>query len=102
VLQAANGEEGLRIAETREPECILLDFTMPDMSGLQVLQLLRDRHVDTPAVVFSADTEDTTKQQCLERGAAAFVIKSPDGNELLGVIAEILRSKNGGKRQNDA
>jgi CheY-like chemotaxis protein len=55
---ASSGQEALAAVATERPALMLLDFNMPDMDGAQVLQLLRGRGVDTPAILMSATLEN--------------------------------------------
>ena len=56
VLEAYSGEEALEIVERTPPDLILLDLTLPDVSGEQLLEMLRERDEtrDTPVIIVSA------------------------------------------------
>ena len=82
VLQATNGREGLLMAATSEPACILLDLIMPEMGGIEVLEELRRHGAHIPVIVVSADVQESTQRQCLDLGAVAFVNKPPQPHEL--------------------
>src|SRR5690242_3196172 len=74
VMTAADGEEGLRQFFEHEPDIVLLDVTMPRLSGLEVLKRIR-RVSDVPVVMLSALGEDVDQARGLELGADDYVTK---------------------------
>jgi CheY-like chemotaxis protein len=77
VIQAGDGEEGLRVARERVPDLILLDMMLPRISGLEVLRTLKGdvlvKHI--PVIVLSG-LGQANETKLLQEGAAAFVVKS--------------------------
>jgi CheY-like chemotaxis protein len=77
VVQAGDGEEGLRMARERVPDLILLDMMLPKVSGLEVLRTLKGdvlvKHI--PVIVLSG-LGQANEAKLLKEGAAAFVVKS--------------------------
>jgi CheY-like chemotaxis protein len=77
VVQAGDGEEGLRVARERVPDLILLDMMLPRVSGLEVLRTLKSdvlvKHI--PVIVLSG-LGQANEAKLLKEGAAAFVVKS--------------------------
>ena len=92
-LEAADGREGLEIAATHAPDCILLDLIMPEVDGLEVLKALRERGSKIPVVVLTADIQEIVRKECLELGATAFINKPLIGNKLLDTIQKALGFK---------
>ena len=95
LLEAANGHEGLKMTVINTPDCILLDLVMPEMGGVEVLQVLHDQGTNIPVIVLTADIQETTRQQCLELGAMAFINKPVQQDKLRNAIAKALGSKGG-------
>jgi two-component system, NtrC family, nitrogen regulation response regulator NtrX len=75
VEEAASGHEALAKASERIPEAILLDVKMPDMDGLQVLRVLRERGYDCPVVVISGHGDVATAVEATRLGAFDFLEK---------------------------
>ena len=77
VIQAADGEEGLRMAREDTPDLVLLDMMLPKVSGLDVLRALKGdllvKHI--PVIVLSG-LGQANEAKLLKDGAAAFVLKS--------------------------
>lgn len=69
--------EGIRIALTYKPELILLDHHMPGMTGLELLQQLRDmpstRHL--PVIMMTADSSANTVQRAVQAQVAGYLLK---------------------------
>jgi CheY-like chemotaxis protein len=83
----ADGPATLRFMEGEVPQMLCLDWMMPDMSGLQVLQAMRadSRFAALPVVIFSAVSNPAVKLEALQAGAQAFVIKG-QFEELFSVL----------------
>lgn len=78
VYAAATGAEGVRLAETHKPDCILLDFYLTDGDAVSVCSALKANNAvkNTPVIIFSSDpgVEAAAYADC---GAACFVLKGP-------------------------
>ena len=74
LFEAATGEEGLREAEVRQPDIVVLDLGLPDMDGLDVIRRLR-QWTGVPIVVLSARGQEHDKIAALDAGADDYVSK---------------------------
>ncbi len=92
-FEAASGYKGLEMAIADKPDCILLDLIMPGMGGLEVLRTLRNREISIPVVVLTADIQESTRGQCLQLGAAAFISKPFKDVELIHAVRKALDGK---------
>ncbi|WP_017714933.1 response regulator [Kamptonema formosum] len=93
ILEASNGQEALQMAQTHNPDCVLLDLLIPDINGMEVLQALNDRHLKIPTIFLTADTQGTTRQKCLNLGALAVLYKPPKAGELQEAVKQALSFK---------
>ena len=75
VMQAATGEEGIKLIEREAPDLVFLDIKMPGMDGLEVLQKLRHLVDTTPIVVISGHADITTAVEATRLGAFDFIEK---------------------------
>ncbi|NBH71926.1 DNA-binding response regulator [Clostridiaceae bacterium] len=79
---AANGEDAVREAASRNPDIILLDLGLPDIDGVEVIRRVRSwSHV--PIIVISARSEDNDKIDALDAGADDYLTKPFSVEELL-------------------
>lgn len=87
VLQASSGREALERIRDGGIDALLLDLTMPDMDGYQVLGALRDECLECKVFVISADVQDEAVRRVLELGALAFIRKPADPVHLQQTLA---------------
>ena len=90
VVEAADGEEALRLVRAQPPEVVLLDLFMPRLDGFAALEELRrdPRTADIPVLLLSAQGDDVTKVRGLDLGAADYLVKPFSGPELLARVAK--------------
>jgi two-component system, chemotaxis family, chemotaxis protein CheY len=91
VEEARNGEEALGACEDCLPDCVLLDWNMPIMNGIEFLKELRARFgPDNPPVLFCTTENDMFfVEQAIEHGAQEFIMKPFDEEILLGKFAQV-------------
>lgn len=94
VEQAENGAEALRAARDTQPDLILLDVMMPDMSGLDVCRALKadPATADIPVVLITALSDRDAKMDGLEAGADDFLTKPVEEVTLLARVRSLLRA----------
>lgn len=92
VICATDGVEGLRMAQTTQPDIILLDVMLPKMDGFKVCRLLKfdQRFRRTPILMLSARSQQEDLATARETGADAYLIKPIDSGTLLQKIRELL------------
>jgi PAS domain S-box-containing protein len=92
VVEAANGEDGLEMAQRLRPDLILLDIAMPKLDGLEVTRRLRQQpdFGEVPIIALSASVSDGDSEQCLAAGMNAFIPKPLEVDKLLEQIESLL------------
>ena len=88
---AADGQSGLALARSGNPDLIVLDLMLPGMDGYRVLKTLREEGVDTPVLILSARGEETDKVLGFHLGADDYVAKPFGLLELLARVDALLR-----------
>jgi two-component system, chemotaxis family, chemotaxis protein CheY len=86
IIEASSGTEAIRCVESSRVDLMLLDLTMPDRDGYQVLKTLQDAGQTPPTVVVSADVQTMAAERVLKLGALAFLKKSLKPEELTAVL----------------
>ena len=94
VLQAECGETGLKMARREEPDLILLDIRLPDLNGLQILDLIRQERMETVVIVMTADTTSSNAIQATQLGAFDYIAKPINDDHLLLLIQRALEYRN--------
>ncbi len=96
VLPAATGEEGISMAFSHCPELILLERSLPDMDGIQVLKSVR-KWMLNPVIIMSECTEEQAIVQMLDQYADDYMVKPVRIDELLARMrAAIRHTRTGG------
>ncbi len=90
VIQARNGEEGLKLFEEHQPQCILTDLLMPVVDGIELITTLRERGSDVPIVVVTADIQKTTREKCDELGISGFLTKPFQPEEIVEQVEQVV------------
>jgi len=90
VLEADGGKEGLRVFAEEKPDIIILDLTMPEMNGLEVLERLKAMDKSVRVIIGTADIQDYNRQKASELGALGFVNKPLQKETLLPLIEQAL------------
>ncbi len=88
--EVTSGADALAKMETKAYDLVITDLLMPHISGLAFLGHARARHPKTKMIVSSADIQETTAQKARTLGAAAFVPKPVEANELRQVVRLVL------------
>ncbi len=78
-----SAEALLESGDLREAECVITDVRMPGMDGLELLRQIRDGYPRLPVILISAHVNDRLRRRALAGGAADFLYKPFDGEELL-------------------
>ena len=74
-LEALDGETGLLLAQTKDPDLILLDVMLPKMNGFDICKTLRAENRTTPIIMLTAREEEMDKVFGLETGADDYMTK---------------------------
>jgi two-component system phosphate regulon response regulator PhoB len=93
VSQAENGEEALVLVDEVDPDIIVLDWMMPNLSGIEVCRRLKIRNEtrSIPIIMLSARSEEVDRVRGLETGADDYVIKPYSVIELMARVRSQLR-----------
>lgn len=93
VGEAGDGEEGIKLLETLEPDVVLLDINMPKINGLEVLEELKNRKLDYKVLILTIHNEVEYLVKAVEIGVAGYVLKDSE----LAVLKKAIFSIDEGK-----
>ena len=97
VVAASGGRAALEAAERIKPAVVLLDLTMPDLDGLEVLRRLREAGDQVPVCVLSARDEVEDRVRGLQAGADDYVVKPFALEEVAARLHALLRRRPAGE-----
>lgn len=93
VGEAANGKDGIALAIRLQPDMILLDLNMKDMSGIDVLKSLKDAGVDSRIIMLTVSDQAEDLVAALRAGADGYLLKDMEPEELMQQLVEAARGK---------
>jgi len=91
VGEAADGVTGLAMIESLAPDMVLLDLNMDVMSGLDVLEEIKKRELDTEVVIMTVSNQDSDVARAIHLGADGYLLKDMEPEDILlklGQVAE--------------
>ena len=90
VLEAEDGMAALESYFVDKPDVVLLDLVMKGMYGLEVLSRLKEMDPAAKVIVVSADVQTSSHELVAQGGAAGFLVKPVDANEVLTLVRSAL------------
>lgn len=91
VMTASNGLMGLEMAIAKEPDLMITDQQMPQLTGLEVLQKLRERDIEIPCILMTGEGSEDTAVTAFRLGVNDYIVKPIDADELSESIDRALR-----------
>ncbi|MBU2755439.1 response regulator [Acidithiobacillus sp. CV18-2] len=92
VIEAENGLVAVQATKAHGPQIILMDLAMPEMSGWEAIERIREYDPTVPIIVLSAHSLGGEQERALALGAQAYLSKPIDFEPLLGSIKELINS----------
>ena len=86
VGEAVNGPEAVRKVNQLLPDVVIMDITMPVMSGLEATRLIMETAPQTKVLIFTMHDSEQMMQTALQAGARGYVLKSDAGSNLLAAV----------------
>jgi two-component system copper resistance phosphate regulon response regulator CusR len=91
VTIATNGEDGFFLASSEQFDLIILDLTLPGRDGLEILKVLRERHMSIPVIILTGRDSVEDRVKGLESGADDYLVKPFAFPELIARVRALLR-----------
>jgi DNA-binding NarL/FixJ family response regulator len=93
VGEASNGAEALRQALAGSWDVVVLDITMPELSGFEALQEIKQQRPEQVVIMLSMHDSPAIVKHCLKAGAAGYLSKETAPDELVAAIHAVLRGE---------
>jgi two-component system, OmpR family, alkaline phosphatase synthesis response regulator PhoP len=93
VLEAEDGEQGLKMVQREKPDLVILDLMLPGLSGIELCKILRERHETEklPVLMLTAKAGEADRIVGLEMGADDYLAKPFSPRELVARVRAVLR-----------
>ncbi|MCM1124878.1 MAG: response regulator [Lachnospiraceae bacterium] len=91
VGEAVDGEDGYLKYKELKPDLVTLDITMPKLDGIEALQLIKKCNEEAVVVMITAAGQKEKMIQAIKHGAAEFIIKPYEPEEVKDVIEKVLK-----------
>lgn len=90
ILEAENGDRAIAQYEAHAPDAVLLDITMPEKDGLEVLREIRAKHPDARVVMLTALGQQSIVLEAIKAGARDFIVKPFEQERVLSALQKAL------------
>ena len=103
VIEAENGKEGLEAASKEKPDLIILDITMPVMTGPEMLEALKKDPAlkEIPVIMLTAESGKENVVQILKMGVKDYMVKPFKGEQLIERVTKIATLESKQKEEED-
>lgn len=91
--EADNGRDAIRRVAELKPDLIIMDLSMPGLSGIDAVKDIRDRYPEVKALVLTVHSEEEYVLSSLEAGANGYVLKDATQTELIAAAERVLNGK---------
>ncbi len=97
VIEAENGKEAILKEMNEKPDGVILDIVMPEVGGIEALQVIREVSPEVPVVMLSSAGTPQKLMQTLKMGAIDFIQKPYNGDQIKKAVEQIRKraAKNG-------
>ncbi|MFY4815672.1 PAS domain S-box protein [Haloarcula sp. AONF1] len=98
VETAASADEGLEVVTDRPPDCIVSDYNMPNMDGLEFLQAVREEYPDLPFILFTGQGNEEVASEAIAADVTSYLQKQ-SGTEQYELLANRIRNAVNARRE---
>jgi DNA-binding NarL/FixJ family response regulator len=88
--EGTDGNQAIQLAQELKPDLVILDITMPGMSGLEAASRMRKLRINIPIVIFTMHYSQRLETEVREVGAQGYVLKSQAAPDLVVAVDTIL------------
>ncbi len=93
IAEAQNGNEAIKLSRQLNADVMLLDISMPDRSGMEVLKYVKDENNSIAVLMLSMHMEEQYAVRALKSGAAGYLCKQSASSELLNAIRTVAKGR---------
>lgn len=90
---ATNAMSCLAFLEKQQPDVMLLDISMPDMNGLELCKIVKDKYPSVLIIGLSTFNEQSYIRKMIDQGASGYILKNSSKQELMDAIHEVMKGR---------
>ena len=94
IITCNDSRKVMKILSNQSVEVILLDLSMPHLTGDKLLPMVKDKYPEIPVVIITAATNENSAVRCMELGAFDYVIKPLEEAPLVTAINQAMSARN--------
>ena len=84
-----NGAQLINWLQTNKCDVLILDISMPDVNGIEVLKVLKDKNILPKTIIVSADATDAVIYDSIKNGAKGYILKDEASNDIIEALNEV-------------
>ena len=89
VTSCSNAKEGIAAVSSDTPDVVMLDLRMPDINGIQALQMLRQQDSEVPVIILTTSDDVVDVKECLRHKANGYLLKDMDPDQLVVALQKV-------------
>lgn len=89
--ESPDGEDGADLAETCRPDVVLMDLSMPGISGVDAMRRIHRHRPDLPVIILTAHADQALEREAVAAGASGFIAKGGGLQELVDTLIEVVQ-----------
>ncbi|MCP3675403.1 MAG: response regulator transcription factor [Gammaproteobacteria bacterium] len=93
IEEAENGKQAIKVIENGNFDLVLMDINMPEMDGMYVLELIKEKDLDCKVLMLSMHDNKEYILAAMRYGANGYILKDVPGNELIRAIKRVISGK---------
>jgi len=91
VGEASEGETGAELARAADPDVVLMDLSMPGISGVDAMRRIHRHKPDLPVIILTAHADQALEREARAAGAVGFIAKGGGLQELVDTLIEVVQ-----------
>lgn len=93
VGEANDGREAVALAETLNPDIVVMDITMPNLNGIEAARQIHTKHSSTSIIMLSMHADESFVLRALKAGARGYLLKESAESDLIGAVRLVFEGK---------
>lgn len=91
--EAENGKAAIKVITDTLPDVVILDYSMPGLSGLEIMQILRQKSSSVKVILLTASKSESVLSEALNTGANGLILKQDASSQLVQAIESVIHGE---------